>query len=274
MKIYPIVDLIGTPLLGAAGLALLAAERIRPLRERLADRRARRLVMNGALALAAFGITRFAVVPTMVWASRRAARSRFGLVRILPLPGAMRVVVAILALDYAMYVWHRMNHGVPSLWRFHRVHHTDLDLDVLTAFRFHFGELTASVAFRAIQVALTGAGARTALAYEVLMQCATAFHHSNVRLPRGLEHALNQIFVTPRMHTIHHSIKEEEVSSNWSVIFSFWDRLHGTFKQPSLKPREPHIEIGVPEQRDPRELTLFHLLAMPFRAQRNTQDAE
>jgi sterol desaturase/sphingolipid hydroxylase (fatty acid hydroxylase superfamily) len=270
MKIYPILDLAGTPLLGAAGLALIVAERIRPLRDKPSDRRARRLVINGVMALTAFGITRFAVVPAMVWASKRAARARFGLVRALPLPGAARALVAILALDYAMYLWHRMNHRVPSLWRFHQVHHTDLDLDVLTAFRFHFGELTASVAFRALQVALTGAGSRTALVYEVLMQCATAFHHSNVRLPQRLERALNRIFVTPRMHTIHHSMKEEEVSSNWSVIFSFWDRLHGTFTQPSPAQR---IEIGVPEEREPRELTLLRLLAMPFRARREDPEA-
>lgn len=270
MKIYPIVDLLGAPLLMAEGLALAAMERARPLRARLADRRLRRLLINGGFVLGAFAITRFAVIPAMVGASRRARRARFGLLRRLPLPRPARAALALLLLDYAMYLWHRMNHQIPVLWRFHRVHHTDLDLDITTAFRFHAGEIAASIAFRTAQVAVVGAGPRTALLYEVLMQCATAFHHANIRLPEGLERALSRIFVTPRMHTVHHSVKQEEVHSNWSVVFSLWDRIHGTFSPPF--PERP-VTLGVPEHRDPAELTLPRLFGMPFRRRQRSAAA-
>jgi sterol desaturase/sphingolipid hydroxylase (fatty acid hydroxylase superfamily) len=262
LKIYPVVDLAGTPLLGAAGLVLAVGERLRPLREGLSDEASRRLLMNTAMAAGAFGVTRFGVIPVLVRAAGFASRRRFGIAALLPLPGPLRAAAAFLAFDYAMYLWHRMNHEVPLLWRFHRVHHTDLELDLTTAFRFHAGEIAASIGFRAAQAAAVGASPRTALLYEVCLELATAFHHSNIRLPEGLERALNTIFVTPRMHTVHHSIDEREVSSNWSVIFSFWDRIHRTFSPPFPERRR---EIGVPEVRDARELSILNLLSMPFR---------
>jgi sterol desaturase/sphingolipid hydroxylase (fatty acid hydroxylase superfamily) len=262
VKIYPIVDLAGMPFLGAAALWLFAGERVRPLRRGRSDRAARRFFINTALAAGAFGLTRFGVIPVVVRVAGLASRRRFGIASILPLPGPLRAAVAFLAFDYSMYLWHRMNHKVPVLWRFHRVHHTDKELDLTTAFRFHAGEIAASVAFRAAQAAVVGAGPRTALLYEVCLEGATAFHHANIRLPEALERAINKIFVTPRMHTVHHSIEEREVSSNWSVIFSLWDRLHGTFSPPFP---ERAVTLGVPEIRDARELSIYRLLSMPFR---------
>ena len=266
LRIYPIVDLAGTPILGAAGLCLAALERLRPLRRVFwggSGRRSRRLLTNAAMVAGAFGLTRFGVIPVVVRVAGMASRRGFGLAAFLrPLPGPLRAAAAFLAFDYSMYLWHRMNHEVPVLWRFHRVHHTDLELDLTTAFRFHAGEIAASIGLRAAQAALVGASPRTALLYEVAMQCATAFHHSNIRLPEAIERAINKVFVTPRMHTIHHSIEEREASSNWSVIFSFWDRIHGTFSPPFP---ERAIELGVPEIRDAGELSIFRLLVMPFR---------
>ena len=262
MRIYPIVDLVGTPILGAAGFFLFIGERIRPLRRGLSDRPSRRLLTNAAMVAGAFVLTRFGVIPVLVRVAGLASRRRFGIAAILPLSGPLRGAVAFLAFDYSMYLWHRMNHGVPILWRFHRVHHTDLELDLTTAFRFHAGEIAASIAFRAAQAAIVGASPRTALLYEVCLQSATAFHHSNIRLPEAIERALNKIFVTPRMHTVHHSIEEREVSSNWSVIFSFWDRLHKTFSPPFP---DRAIQLGVPEVRDAGKLSIYRLLTMPFR---------
>jgi sterol desaturase/sphingolipid hydroxylase (fatty acid hydroxylase superfamily) len=197
----------------------------------------------------------------------RTQQSQWGLVNLLPVPPLARSLIAFLLLDYTVYVWHWLNHRVPFLWRFHNVHHTDLDLDVSTAFRFHFGELLLSVFYRSAQVELIGVGPVLALVYEVVMEGATEFHHSNWRLPLRLERALNWVVVTPRMHGIHHSIVERETNSNWSVIFSWCDRLHRTVR---LDIPQEAITIGVPAYRDPRELTLFSLLAMPFRRQRPT----
>lgn len=264
VRLYPLFDLVGAPLMGAASALLLAAETVLPLRPR-AEPRSQRLVINGAMAGLALVVVRLAVIPAMTASARRARKARFGLAFLLPLPRPARAAAIFLALDYSMYLWHRLNHQVPLLWRFHRVHHADLDLDASTAFRFHFGELLASVLFRSAQAALLGVSPGLLLTYEVCMQGATAFHHSSVKLPERLESALNAILVTPRMHGIHHSVDEREVSSNWSVIFACWDRIHATFSPPF--PERP-LTIGVPDLRDAADLTLGRLLAMPFRRAR------
>ncbi|HET7341734.1 MAG TPA: sterol desaturase family protein, partial [Methylomirabilota bacterium] len=145
------------------------------------------------------------------------------------------------------------------------VHHTDLDLDVSTAFRFHVGELLLSVVWRSAQILAIGVSPALALGYEAALQAATAFHHSNWRLPPRLERALNLVLVTPRMHGIHHSVVEAETNSNWSVIFSWWDRAHRTLR---LGVPDETLHIGLPAWRDPRELGVGRLLALPFRRQR------
>jgi sterol desaturase/sphingolipid hydroxylase (fatty acid hydroxylase superfamily) len=163
-------------------------------------------------------------------------------------------------LDYGLYVWHALTHKLPPLWRFHRVHHMDRDLDVGTALRFHFGEMLLSVPWRAAQIALTGVSRLPLSIWQTLTVLAVMFHHSNVRLPIGLERALSWLVMTPRMHGIHHSIVDAERNSNWSTIFSFPDYLHGTrrFDVP-----QEAITIGVPEA-GARPPTLGRLLVEPW----------
>ena len=156
-------------------------------------------------------------------------------------------MASVLALDYSMYLWHRALHRVSALWRFHSVHHADVDLDASTALRFHVGELAASLPFRCAQVSLLGVSANVALGYEVAMQVAAIFHHSNTRLPVALEQWVGLVVVTPRMHGLHHSIETRELHSNWSVIFSIWDRLHGTHRFRRTQPT-----IGLTAENDPR----------------------
>ena len=240
VRIFPGFDLVGSPLVAAAFAAALGAETARPLRPRRCDRRPR-WTANAALGALAAVVVRAAVVPAMVRCARAAARRQFGLLRWLPLPAPVQAACGILALDYTMYLWHRALHRVPLLWRFHAVHHADPDLDATTALRFHVGELVASLPFRCLQVTLLGVPSGVALTYEVAMQCAAIAHHSNTRLPWGLERALGLVFVTPRMHGIHHSTDPRELASNWSVIFSFWDRLHRTHRL-----RETQPPIGLP----------------------------
>jgi sterol desaturase/sphingolipid hydroxylase (fatty acid hydroxylase superfamily) len=266
IQIYPVLDFIGGPALTVLFLLFLALETWRPLR-RWVQSRWERLVTNGAIAVTAAVTLRLTMVPVVVWMASRTQQLQFGLVYLFPLPPLARAILAFLLLDYTVYLWHWLNHRLPVLWRFHNVHHTDLDLDVSTAFRFHFGELLLSVFYRSAQVALIGVGPVVALVYEIMMEGATEFHHSNWRLPLGLERVLNWVVVTPRMHGIHHSIVERETNSNWSVIFSWWDRLHRTLR---LDLPQQAITIGVPAYRDPRELSFFRLLTMPFRRQRST----
>jgi sterol desaturase/sphingolipid hydroxylase (fatty acid hydroxylase superfamily) len=155
---------------------------------------------------------------------------------------------------------------VPFLWRFHNVHHCDPDLDVSTGFRFHFGEVAFSTVFRVVQVALLGVSLPQFAAYEILFQAVTLFEHSNLRLPEKLERALNLVFVTPRMHGVHHSQRRAETDSNFSVVFSFWDRLHGSLR---LNVAQEQIKIGVPGYARPEDNRVLTALAAPFRRQRD-----
>lgn len=174
-------------------------------------------------------------------------------------------MAGFLLLDLSFYYWHIANHKIPLLWRFHNIHHIDPDLDVSTGFRFHPGEVALSTVFRAIQVALIGASAGTFVIYEALFQMGTFFHHSNLRLPLHLEWALNLIFVTPRMHGIHHSNFRTETDSNYSVVFSIWDRLHRTI---GLGIAQEDIDIGVPGYMREKDNCLKQVMIFPFIPQR------
>ena len=146
-----------------------------------------------------------------------------------------------------------------------RPEHTDLDLDVTTAARFHFGEIFFSTAFLSIVLFVGGISPFTFIIFFVVLEGAVAFHHSNWRLPIGLERVLNLIIVTPRMHGIHHSIVQRETNSNWGTVFCWWDKLHRTLRRDI--PQDA-IMIGVAAYRDEHELTLEKLWALPFRKQR------
>ena len=254
-------------LIGALGLVVLAvlfvAESRAPLRRRVRPR-GERLAVNVVLALIAGLVVRLAVVPVGLAVAGAAERGAFGLLHRLVLPPAAAWVVAILLLDYTMYLWHRLNHRMPLLWRFHLVHHTDLDLDVSTALRFHAGELLLSCGWRAAQVALIGPPVPLVVVFEAVFETATAFHHSNWRLPQALDRALASVVVTPRMHGIHHSTLEVETNSNWSVMLSWWDRLHRTLRLE--RSGEPPLVIGLPAYRAP--LGPVSLLTLPFTHQR------
>lgn len=256
-------------LAGGATL-LMMAERRWPLR-RTVDPGPRRVRTN----LAAGAITAVAMqailLPVIIGAAAAVETRGWGLFGVLsdvvPLPPMVRLVAALVLLDYTFYWWHRLVHVVPALWRFHVVHHTDLDLDVTTAVRFHVGEYALGSGFRALQVVTIGAGPLAALLFEGLVIAAAVFHHSNVRLPLALERRLVRLLVTPRMHGIHHSTVERETNSNWSTVLPLWDRLHGTLR---LDVPQSTVVIGLPAYRDAQQLGLTTLLALPFRRQPST----
>lgn len=152
----------------------------------------------------------------------------------------------LILLDYTFYLWHRLNHLSPFLWRFHRVHHADLDLTLTTGIRFHVGELFFSLFWRAGQILILGVQLKTLKLWQTLTFIEILFHHSNLRLPLKLERILHPLIVTPRMHGIHHSVKSAETNSNYSSGLTVWDRLHGTL-HPGLEKRE--LIIGLPGER-------------------------
>jgi sterol desaturase/sphingolipid hydroxylase (fatty acid hydroxylase superfamily) len=258
--IHSVFDKIGTPALMAIFVALFILETRFQLRKRVQSR-IKRVITNFIVSIPAFALLKLLFIPAMTWLAYENLSIKFGLNYLYNLPLWIEGVIAFLILDYGNYIWHILNHKVPLLWRFHVVHHTDKDLDVTTALRFHFGELIGSVFFRGAVTFLSGAAPVTILIYEIFFVAATQFHHSNWRLPFTLEKALNKIMVTPRMHGIHHSVIKNETDSNFSVIFSFWDRLHHTV---NLSKRQQDVVIGVPSYSDPDELTIGFLLKLPF----------
>src|SRR5207249_457318 len=166
----------------------------------------------------------------------------------------------------SFYYWHVANHRVAFLWRFHVAHHIDPDLDVTTAFRFHFVEVALSGVFRAIQIAVIGPALATYAVYEIAFQLGTLFHHSNVRFPIGVDRALNKLHVTPQMHGLHDSQEAEETNTNFGVVFPGWDQLHRTLR---LDVAQPRIAIGVPGYSEPGDNRLGSCLGIPFRRQRD-----
>jgi sterol desaturase/sphingolipid hydroxylase (fatty acid hydroxylase superfamily) len=196
-----------------------------------------------------------------IWAQHR----RLGLLNWLAPPSWLSIIATFVLMDYVYWWWHWANHMVPLFWRFHNVHHTDLDMDVSTAARFHFGEMIFSIFFLSLAVTVFGIAPIMLLVFFVTLEAATLFHHSNWRLPIKVERILNMVLVTPRMHGIHHSIIEGETNSNWGTIFCWWDRLHRTLRRDIP---QDEITIGVAAYRDERELTLGKLLALPFGTQR------
>jgi sterol desaturase/sphingolipid hydroxylase (fatty acid hydroxylase superfamily) len=254
------------PVLAVAGMAaLILLERRAPLRrqtQREPVRSVRNLLM-GALSMAVVALAEGPLVSRL---ADVVERRRWGLVQRLNLPTPLRDVLAILGLDYTMYVWHVLTHEVPSLWRFHLVHHVDLDLDSTTALRFHAVDMLISIPWRAAQVVVLGASPSALAAWQGFFFASVMFHHSNLRLPARLERLLAAVLTTPRMHGIHHSAVRDETDSNWSSGLSLWDHLHGTFRM-DVAQRE--IRIGVPACRDPSDTRLGASLAMPFRRQRD-----
>ena len=233
------------PLVLGAFAALVWLERKRPLRSEVEPK-----LTRGARNLAVASVSAVALQltesPVAFKLTALVEQHYLGLLKRLPLPAWLEVALAVILLDYTLYVWHVLTHKVPFLWRFHVAHHVDLDLDASTALRFHFGELVLSV-------------------WQTLLLLSILFHHSNVRLPVGVERWLNHLVVTPRMHGIHHSTVREETNSNWSSGLTVWDRLHGTLR---LNVPQDEITIGVPAYREPEEVELIKVLGMPFAEQR------
>ena len=250
---------------GGIFILLFAVEKFFPLRESKTGLIARLIVNIGATALAflvAALIVRPSALSTLKWASAQS----FGLIHWLRLPTWAELMIGFLLLDLSFYYWHVLNHKLPWLWRFHTVHHIDPDLDVSTGFRFHFGEVLLSTAFRVAQVSLIGMSLITFAVYEIVFQVETLFHHSNFRMPIWFERMLNKVIVTPRMHGIHHSQVRRETNSNYGVVFPWWDRIHRTL---GLNIAQSQIEIGVPGYSSAEDNTFWRALIMPFVRQRD-----
>jgi sterol desaturase/sphingolipid hydroxylase (fatty acid hydroxylase superfamily) len=216
---------------------------------------------NGGLALLT-GLVGASMAPLIILSIELAQTRGWGLLNLLALPAPIALVAALLLFDLWMYVWHRANHEIPLLWRLHRVHHTDPRMDVTTAFRFHPGEIFLSTLLNVAVILGLGLGLATLVLYNSLMVLVILLHHSNIRLPEAWDRRLRILVVPPSMHRVHHSEITAETNSNYGTIFSFWDRLLGTFR---LRDDLARIRSGIGDFGGPQWQTPLQLLMLPLR---------
>src|SRR6516165_4939579 len=218
------------------------------------------------LAIVAFNtvLLRLLLPATAVSLALLAAQRNWGLLNNLRLPWWSTVVVSVVLLDLATYLQHVMFHAVPALWRLHRMHHADLDIDLTTGARFHPIEIILSMLIKFGVVAALGAPALGVLIFEVLLNATSMFNHGNIRIPAGIDRYLRWLVVTPEMHRVHHSIIVDETNSNFGFNLPWWDRLLGTYRDQPAAGHEGMI-IGIEQFREARELWLDRMLLQPFR---------
>lgn len=222
--------------------------------------RLRHAVRNLAVALVNAALLGLLVGTATVHVADWTTRSGFGILNQVELHPAARFLSAVLLLDAWMYLWHRANHAIPLLWRFHRMHHSDNRMDVTTATRFHFGEHVGSNVLRLGLIPLLGFLVWHIVVYEMLVIAITQFHHADVSLGRH-DRWLRLIIVTPDMHKVHHSRWRPETDSNYSTFFSFWDRLARSFR---MRSDPKTLNFGLAEYDEPQWQTFWGMLKTPF----------
>jgi len=212
-------------------------------------------VINGVL-------TRFALAGVTIKAIAWAESNSLGLISRLMLPAAAETFLLFVLFDIWMYFWHMANHRLRLLWRFHRAHHADIDMDTTTALRFHPGELVFSTFARLPVVMLLGMSFAQLVIFETLLNLSTMFHHSNLAVPERWDRALRRVMVTPNMHRVHRSVERFETDSNFTSLLSFWDRLCRTFR---TREDTSAITISLPLFRESKYQRLWGFLITPLR---------
>lgn len=245
-------------------LAVMAAAEVASPRRRREIPRVLRWTNNLALVVLDTVVLRL-VFPVLAVGFAAIAQARgFGLFNLVEVPGWLAVLASIVILDLVIYLQHVLFHAVPGLWRLHRVHHADLEIDVTTGLRFHPIEILLSMAIKLAAVAALGAPPLAVLLFEVVLNGMAMFNHANVKLPEGVDRLLRLVIVTPDMHRVHHSILPAETNSNYGFNLSWWDRLLGTYR-PQPAAGHEGMTIGIELFRDRRELWLDRMLTQPFR---------
>lgn len=259
---------IEVPLRLSAALLIFAVMAAWELAHGLRSPKVPRLPRWGAnlgLVTVDVAVVRFLLPAGLVGAALWVEERGWGLLSLLDLHPVLAAVIAVLVLDLAIYLQHVLFHKVPLLWRFHRVHHADHDVDVTTGLRFHPVEIVLSLALKLALIAALGVPAEAALVFEVLLNGTSLFNHGNVALPAGVDRALRWLVVTPGMHHIHHSVERLEHDSNFGFNLTWWDRMLGTYRDRAAAGPEG-LRLGLAEFPEPRLQNLPWLLAAPWRA--------
>ena len=256
----------GTLRLGIfAGLLVLfiALETLLPKKKRVMPR-ARRWVTNIAIVGIDTVLVRVLFPIVAVGIAILASAKGWGLFNLIDAPFWVSIPSSVIALDFLIYVQHRIFHRVPFFWAMHKVHHTDRDLDVTSALRFHPAEIIVSMVYKFACVILLGAPAAAVIIFEILLNGCAMFNHANLRLPKWLDKTLRLALVTPDMHRVHHSVIERETNSNYGFCLPWWDRMLGTYND---QPEGGHdtMTIGLTEHQDDAPSKIGFSLTLPFR---------
>ena len=237
---------------------------LRAPRRVLSQPRVRRWGSNLGLFLLNSAVLRLLFPAAAVGLALAAEAKDIGLFNILDWPFWLEVSLAVILLDLAIYLQHRLMHYLPVLWRLHRVHHADLDFDLTTGSRFHTLEILLSMLIKWLVILVLGPAALAVLIFEAVLNGMSIFNHANVGLPSVVEKRVRCLLVTPDMHRVHHSVLRRETDSNFGFNLSLWDRLFKTYVD---QPQQGHLgmTIGIPDFRDPAQVDrLPGMLALPF----------
>lgn len=247
-------------------VAMMALEAALPRRDR-AVARTQRWPANLGIVLVNTVVARLLLPLPPVAVAFWAADQGIGLFNVVATPAIVAVLICVVFLDFAIYLQHIVFHKVPVLWRLHRMHHADTEIDVTTGIRFHPIEILLSMIIKIALVVMLGAPAVAVILFEIILNGTAMFNHANLRLPGPVDRVLRLFIVTPDMHRVHHSWHRDETDSNYGFSLSIWDRLCGTYRD---QPRDGHdnMTIGLHEFRDAENRGLVGLLMIPFRAGR------
>ena len=246
-------------------LALIGAWEIVAPRRALTLSKAQRWSAN--LGLVALNTVLLRLIFPLAGAGMAAfcAENGWGMLNHFQVPAILAVPLAVIALDFVIWLQHVMVHAVPLFWRLHRVHHADPDYDVTTGARFHPLEIVLSMLIKFATIVVLGPPVVAVVIFEVLLNATAMFNHGNIGLPATLDRVLRRVLVTPDMHRVHHSIQDDETNSNFGFNLPWWDRLFGTYRD---QPRAGQLGmvIGIRDHADPREVArLDGMLLLPFR---------
>jgi sterol desaturase/sphingolipid hydroxylase (fatty acid hydroxylase superfamily) len=248
-----------------ATVAIMAGwEALAPRRWRMLSRMTRWPQNMGIVVLNTV-LVRLVFPTAAVGAAFWAETQQMGLFHLLTLPRGAEMILSVMLLDLLIYGQHVVMHKVPALWRLHRMHHMDLDVDFTTGLRFHPVEIVLSAAIKFLAVLALGAPAAAVILFEVILNTSSLFNHGNVRLPAALDRVLRAVIVTPDMHRVHHSVIHRETESNYGFALSVWDRLFGTYRAAPAKGHAAMIP-GLPRYRGPEDGGFWAMLLNPLRS--------
>ena len=246
-------------------LAVMAIWEVMAQRKELVASKARRWFANILLVVINTGLARVLLPTAAVGAAYFAQDRDLGVMHWLQVPVPIAVLITVVFLDFAIYAQHVVFHMVPPLWRLHRVHHADLDIDVTTGSRFHPIEIILSMLIKMALVVVLGAPAAGVVLFEIMLNATAMFNHSNARLPLVVDGILRRFLVTPDMHRVHHSVLPAETNANFGFNLPWWDYLFRTYRaQPELG--HDRMTIGLPDTQQPNPQSLVWMLLLPFRS--------